>query len=87
MFQWCCIHSNLDDESCNPPAAKRQALSTSEYGEAANFVGSRFLSADCKYNLLVYHSKPGADYSFTKSTSKACVSVVMARTVSLACIQ
>ena len=64
------VHSsNLDDESCNPPAAKRQALSTSEYGDVASFVGSRFLSADCKYNLLVNHFKPGADYSFPKSTS------------------
>ena len=64
------VHSSyLDDESCNPPAAKRQALSTSEYGEVASFVGSRFLSADCKYNLLVNHFKPGADYSFPKSTS------------------
>ena len=64
------VHSsNLDDESCNPPAAKRQALSTSEYGEVASFVGSRFLSADCKYNLLVNHFKAGANYSFPKSTS------------------
>ena len=56
------VHSsNLDDESCNPPAAKHQAL--------ASFVGSRFLSADCKYNLLVNHFKPGADYSFPKTTS------------------
>ena len=52
------VHSsNLDDKSCNP-AAKCQALSTSEYGEVASFVGSRFLSADCKYNLLVNHFKP-----------------------------
>ena len=64
------VHSsNLDDKSCNPPAAKRQALSTSEYGEVASFVGSRFLSADCKYNLLVNHFKPEADYSFPNSTS------------------
>ena len=47
-------------KGCNPPAAKRQALFTSEYGEVARFVGSRFLSADCKYNLLVNHFKAGA---------------------------
>lgn len=57
------------DESSDPPSAKRPALATSECIEVASFVGTRFLSADCRYNVLINHFKPGANYSFPKSNS------------------
>ena len=56
--------------SGNPPTAKHPALSlsTSECVEVASFVGSRSLSADCRYNLLMNHFKPGVNYNFPKSS-------------------
>ena len=56
-------------ESSDAPIAKRPALATLECIEVASFVGSRSLSADCRYNLLMNHFKPGANYSFPKSNS------------------
>lgn len=47
--------------------AKRPALDTLECIEIASFVESRCLSVDCKYNLLINHFKPEANYSFPKS--------------------
>ena len=57
------------DDSDGPPTAKRPALATSQCVEVANFVGSRSLSADSRYNLLKNHFKPGVNYSFPKSIS------------------
>ena len=75
--------SDLDD----PPMAEHPALATSEYVKVANFVRSRSLSADFRYNLLKNHFKPGVNYSFPKSTSTRRSFQYWCLTVSLACIQ
>ena len=49
---------------------KAPGVSYHSCNEVANFVGSRSLIAECKYNLLVNHFKPGADYSFPKCSSR-----------------
>ena len=61
---------SLDKEASCGPEAKRQALVTTDCNEVANFVGSRSLTAECKYNLLVNRFKLGADYSFPKGSSR-----------------
>ena len=61
---------SLDKEASGGLEAKRQALVNTDCNEVANFVGYRSLTAECKYNLLVNHFKPGADYSFPKGSSK-----------------
>ena len=67
--------------------AKRPALATLECVEVASFVGSTSLSADCRYNLLMNHFKPGANFSFPKSNSTGRSFQYRWLTVSLACIQ
>ena len=56
------------DNSCDPPAAKEPAVSSSQCTDVAKFVGTRISSAD-RYQLLVSHFKPGANYSFPKSSN------------------
>ncbi len=62
------IGDESDDEQRNsPPAAKRPALSsTSDADDVASFFESQNPTADQRYNLLINHFKPGADYSFPK---------------------
>ena len=48
---------SLDKEASCGPEAKCQALVTTDCNEVANFVGSRSLTAECKYNLLVRPDK------------------------------
>ena len=55
-------------DSCAPPAAKQPAASSSQCTDVAKFVGTRISSAD-RYQLLISHFKPGANYSFPKSSS------------------
>ena len=64
------LTDSLDKEASCGPEAKRQELFNTYSNEIANFVGSRSLTAECKYNLLVNHFKPGADYSFSKGSSR-----------------
>ena len=59
---------NSFDDSCGPPTAKQPAASSSQCTDVAEFVGTRISSAD-RYQLLVSHFKPGANYSFPKSSS------------------
>ena len=56
------------DNSCDPPAAKEPAVSSSQCTDVAKFVGIRISSAD-RYQLLVSHFKPGANNSFPKSSN------------------
>lgn len=56
------------DNSCDPPAAKELAVSSSQCTDVAKFVGTRISSAD-RYQLLVNHFEPGANYSFPKSSN------------------
>ena len=51
-------HAN---QFCNPPAAK-----CSDCSEVAIFVRSSSTSAQKKYDLLVSHFKPAANYEFPK---------------------
>ena len=55
-----------DNQFCNPPAAKCPALEISDCSEVAIFVRSSSISAQSKYDLLVSHSKPAANYEFPK---------------------
>ena len=61
---------SLDKEASCGPEAKRQALVTTDCNEVANFVGSRSLTEECKYSLLVNRFKLGVDYSFPKGSSR-----------------
>ena len=51
---------------CNPPVAKCPALEISDCSEVAIFVKPSFISAQSKYDLLVRHFKPAANYEFPK---------------------
>ena len=55
-----------DIQFCNPPAAKCPALEISDCSEVAIFVRSSSISAQSKYDLLVSHFKPTANYEFPK---------------------
>ena len=57
--------TSLDDSS-GPPAEKRISVSTPHFDDVASFVGTRNISDEGKYNLLVNHFKPGADYTFPR---------------------
>ena len=58
------------NESTGPPAAKRQGLSSDrDCGDVASVIGNQIVNADHRYNLLVNHFKPGADYSFPKQAN------------------
>ena len=57
------------DDSCGPPAAKCPVVSVPDCGDVAGFVGTRILSAQCGYDLLVNYFKPGADYAFPRGTN------------------
>ena len=41
-------------------------VSVPDCGDVAGFVGTRILSAQCRYDLLVNHFKPGPDYAFPR---------------------
>ena len=55
------VCSSVDDLRSTGPLAKRPALM--DITEIASFVGSKPISSDSKYQLLVNHFKPGPDYS------------------------
>ena len=61
------VCSSVDDLRSTGPLAKRPALM--DKTEIASFVGSKPISSDSKYQLLVNHFKPGPDYSFPKSST------------------
>ncbi len=67
LSYWFIGDESDDEQSNSPPAAKRPALSsTPDVDDVAGFVGTQIRTADQRYNLLVNHFKPGADYSFPK---------------------
>ena len=55
------------DDSCGPPA-KQPAASSSQCMDVAKFIGTRISTAD-RYQLLISHFKPGANFSFPSSSS------------------
>ena len=56
------------DDSCDPPPAKRSAASSSQCTDVAKFIETRISTAD-RYQLLISHFKPGAKFSFPRSSS------------------
>lgn len=57
-------------ESSGPPAAKRQAMSSGcDCGDVASIIGSQVINFEHRYNLLMNHFRPGADYSFPKQAN------------------
>lgn len=44
-------------------------ISAPDCGDVAGFVGTRILSAQCRYDLLVNHFKPGVDYAFPRGAN------------------
>ena len=56
------------DDSCGPPPAKQPAASLSQCTDVAKFIGTRISTAD-RYQLLISHFKPGANFSFPRSSS------------------
>ena len=65
--------TSLDDSS-GPSAEKHISVSTPHFDDVASFVGTRNISDEGKYNLLVNHLKPGADCHFSKVFQWTCLS-------------
>ena len=57
------------DDSIGPPAEKHISVSTSHFDDVASLEGSRIISDEGKYHLLVNHFKPDADYTFPKCSN------------------
>ena len=55
------------DDRCGPPA-KQPVASLSQCTDLAKFIGTRISTAD-RYQLLFSHFKPGANFSFPRSSS------------------